>query len=145
RSARSLGEAHGLLDRRGRADWQDEGGQERPGSVLRVPAGPRSSSPRPDNPASEICEDAGGSGSHFRNLGMGEDVMLLGRRTVLEMGMAACVGRIANAQPRPVSLFDGKTLDGWIQVDKNDATAWVVQDGAMASTGSGRGIIYTAK
>ena len=39
-----------------------------------------------------------------------------------------------------VSLFDGKTLDGWIQVPTN---SWTVKDGAMASTGAGRGVIYT--
>ena len=38
------------------------------------------------------------------------------------------------------SLFDGKTLDGWNQLP---ADSWVVKDGAMASTGAGRGVIYT--
>jgi len=38
------------------------------------------------------------------------------------------------------SLFDGKTLDGWIQIP---AESWIVKDGAMASTGKGRGVIYT--
>jgi hypothetical protein len=37
-------------------------------------------------------------------------------------------------------LFDGRTLEGWIQVP---AASWVVKDGAMASTGAGRGVIYT--
>src|SRR3954451_18553781 len=36
-------------------------------------------------------------------------------------------------------LFDGKTLDGWI----SSSNAWAVKDGAMASTGAGRGVIYT--
>ena len=45
----------------------------------------------------------------------------------------------ANAEP-PLSLFDGKTLDGWLQVPTN---SWTVKDGAMASTGAGRGYIYT--
>jgi hypothetical protein len=40
----------------------------------------------------------------------------------------------------PVSLFDGKTLEGWIQAPTN---SWTVKDGAMASTGAGRGVIYT--
>lgn len=45
-----------------------------------------------------------------------------------------------------VPLFDGKTLNGWIQVENNAAApaGWTVKDGAMASTGSGRGVIYTA-
>jgi hypothetical protein len=41
-------------------------------------------------------------------------------------------------QTRPI--FDGKSLDGWIQVP---ADSWTVKDGAMASTGAGRGVIYT--
>src|SRR5689334_8912525 len=38
------------------------------------------------------------------------------------------------------SLFDGKTLNGWVCFTNN---AWVVKDGVMASTGAGRGVIYT--
>jgi hypothetical protein len=41
---------------------------------------------------------------------------------------------------RATPLFDGKTLDGWIQVPPG---SWTVKDGAMASTGAGRGVIYT--
>jgi hypothetical protein len=41
-------------------------------------------------------------------------------------------------QTKPI--FDGKSLDGWIQVP---ADSWEVKDGAMASTGAGRGVIYT--
>jgi len=41
----------------------------------------------------------------------------------------------------PVSLFDGKTLEGWLQVPTN---SWTVQDGAMCSIGAGRGYICTA-
>jgi hypothetical protein len=37
-------------------------------------------------------------------------------------------------------LFDGKSLDGWVQIP---ADSWTVKDGAMASTGVGRGVIYT--
>jgi|ERR1041385_4267117 hypothetical protein len=37
------------------------------------------------------------------------------------------------------SLFDGKTLAGW----QHDTNAWIVKDGAMASTGAGRGVICT--
>jgi len=45
-------------------------------------------------------------------------------------------------------IFDGKTLDGWLQFHKNATNGvpgWIVKDGAMASTGADRGIIYTAK
>jgi hypothetical protein len=41
-------------------------------------------------------------------------------------------------QTKPI--FDGKTLDGWIQVP---ADSWAVKDGALASTGNGRGYLYT--
>jgi hypothetical protein len=41
-------------------------------------------------------------------------------------------------QTRPI--FDGKTLDGWVQIP---ADSWAVKDGAMASLGTGRGVIYT--
>src|SRR5437870_5598116 len=41
-------------------------------------------------------------------------------------------------QTRPI--FDGKSLDGWAQIP---ADSWEVKDGAMASTGAGRGVIYT--
>jgi hypothetical protein len=36
-------------------------------------------------------------------------------------------------------LFDGKTFDGWVTT----SNSWIVKDGAMASTGAGRGVIYT--
>jgi hypothetical protein len=39
-----------------------------------------------------------------------------------------------------ISLFDGTTLNGWIQVP---ADSWEVKNGAMASKGVGRGYIYT--
>ena len=42
--------------------------------------------------------------------------------------------------PGMTPLFDGKSLDGWTAVP---AGSWVVKDGAMASTGAGRGYIYT--
>jgi hypothetical protein len=39
-------------------------------------------------------------------------------------------------------LFDGKTLDGWIQIPAN---SWEVKEGAMDSRGIGRGVIYSDK
>ncbi len=59
-------------------------------------------------------------------------------------GAVAGVGR-AEAAPPAVPLFDGKTLDGWIQINRSASNGWVVKDGAMASTGAGRGVICTAK
>lgn len=54
--------------------------------------------------------------------------------------------RIARMTP----IFDGKTLDGWRASVKGtnaaDITkAWTVKDGAMASLGDGRGVLYTEK
>jgi hypothetical protein len=39
-------------------------------------------------------------------------------------------------------LFDGKTLEGWVQLP---ADSWTVKDGMIASRGVARGVIYTAK
>jgi hypothetical protein len=44
------------------------------------------------------------------------------------------------ALKRTTPLFDGKSLEGWIQIP---ADSWTVKDGAMASKGTGRGVIYT--
>jgi 3-keto-disaccharide hydrolase len=48
----------------------------------------------------------------------------------------------ASASPHFVQLFNGKTLNGWIQVP---AHSWTVKHGAMTSTGAGRGFIYTSR
>src|SRR2546421_10715647 len=37
-------------------------------------------------------------------------------------------------------LFDGKTLDGWLQIPPD---TWTVNNGAIASLGAGRGVIHT--
>lgn len=79
----------------------------------------------------------------------------LSRRTFAKLvgatglGYAVPHGLVQEAITGAVPLFDGKTLNGWIQIE-NKATlpsavpaGWIVKDGAMASTGSGRGVIYT--
>ncbi len=43
-------------------------------------------------------------------------------------------------QGTKIILFDGSSLDEWIQVPAN---SWIIKDGAMASTGAGRGYIYS--
>jgi hypothetical protein len=48
---------------------------------------------------------------------------------------SATLGKLGKTTP----LFDGKTLDGWIC----NSNAWIVKNGAMASTGQGRGVIYS--
>ena len=56
----------------------------------------------------------------------------LSRRTLLKVAAGSAVGKAAT----PVSLFDGKTLDGWIQIE-NNATS-LTKDGiadAAAFTG----------
>ena len=75
------------------------------------------------------------------------------RRTFVQMAAAAgvgawAVGTVAQTErARPTSLFDGKTLDGWTEIENKptspSAAGWVVKDSAMASTGAGRGVIYT--
>jgi hypothetical protein len=50
------------------------------------------------------------------------------------------VRALAEKSPKTKSLFDGKSLDGWVQIPEN---SWVVKDGAMSSLGAGRGVIYT--
>src|SRR5439155_3266083 len=44
--------------------------------------------------------------------------------------------------PNLVSMFDGKTLDGWTQ---SKPGGWVVQNGAIHGTGAGRGWVYYNK
>ena len=46
----------------------------------------------------------------------------------------------ADAGANLISIFDGATLDGWIQVP---AASWSVVNGAMHSLGTARGFIYT--
>ncbi len=78
------------------------------------------------------------------------------RRALIQLAGIAGAGAIVGtpkAAPATLSLFDGKTLEGWIQLEKvpagpaatHPAAGWVVKEGAMASTGAGRGVIYTAK
>lgn len=44
--------------------------------------------------------------------------------------------------PGMAPLFDGKTLEGWVQLP---ADSWTVKDGMIASRGVARGVMYTAK
>jgi len=58
----------------------------------------------------------------------------------------ATLDKIAAMTP----IFDGKTLDGWKASKKgvnemDAATQWTVKDGALASLGAGRGVLYTTK
>jgi hypothetical protein len=60
---------------------------------------------------------------------------------------AAGLGLRAEDPPSLSPLFDGRSLDRWVQIEKDPSagTGWVVKDGVMASTGAGRGVIYTAR
>ena len=77
----------------------------------------------------------------------------LSRRTFVKLsGIAAAAHSVipshAQTANAALPLFDGKTLDGWIQLQnkpESPSPAWIAKDGAMASTGSGRGVIYTAR
>jgi hypothetical protein len=48
--------------------------------------------------------------------------------------------KTTGGQNETVSLFDGKTLDGWTQIPPD---SWTVTNGVMASLGAARGVIYT--
>jgi len=71
------------------------------------------------------------------------------RRRWLQVAGAATAGFALRADDKPVltPLFDGRTLDGWTQIDRSGEIVadWEVKDGAMSSTGAGRGVIYTAR
>jgi hypothetical protein len=54
--------------------------------------------------------------------------------------IAGCSTTGAGKASGPATLFDGKSLDGWIQIPAN---SWTVTNGVMASLGVGRGVIYT--
>ncbi len=73
------------------------------------------------------------------------------RRAFLKFAIAAASGATAGAvvaeSSSTITLFDGKSLDGWIQIKNRstDLKGWIVKHGAMASTGAARGVIYTAR
>lgn len=47
-------------------------------------------------------------------------------------------------QPAVVSFFDGQTLNGWIDQENGGTNSrWTVTNGVIASTGAGRGTLYT--
>ncbi|GLZ28465.1 hypothetical protein Lesp02_06550 [Lentzea sp. NBRC 105346] len=64
----------------------------------------------------------------------------------LAAGMALLAGVViapsASADPVFVTMFDGKTLDGWTA---NKPGGYEVKDGTIHSTGSGRGWLYYNK
>src|SRR5580698_9520137 len=62
---------------------------------------------------------------------------LLGLVVIVIAGCATAGG----GKNDPVTLFDGKSLDGWIQIPPD---SWTATNGVMASLGVGRGVIYTA-
>jgi 3-keto-disaccharide hydrolase len=81
------------------------------------------------------------------NLTMAALVVVSGIWPVSPTSAPDSVEALSNRSPKPgvkdgpkIRLFDSTTLDGWIQVPPN---TWTVKDSAMASTGAGRGFIYT--
>jgi hypothetical protein len=64
----------------------------------------------------------------------------VGGTLAMGIGIMVLAGCSRSSSSKTVSLFDGKTLDGWIQ---SPADAWTVKDGSIASKGIGRGVIYT--
>jgi hypothetical protein len=65
-------------------------------------------------------------------------------RKILLLALAAIIAAgcstVCTKKNNPTSLFDGSTLDGWLQMPPN---TWTVTNGAMASLGLARGVIYT--
>ncbi len=59
------------------------------------------------------------------------------------LALAGCVTRQdGKVQDKDIaSLFDGQSLAGWTQIPEN---SWIATNGAMASLGLARGVIYTA-
>jgi hypothetical protein len=69
--------------------------------------------------------------------------LTLGLLAVIAIAGCSTAGKTGNA-PNTVSLFDGRTLDGWIdQENKGTNAGWIVTNGVIASTGAGRGTLYT--
>ena len=63
----------------------------------------------------------------------------------LLLTIAGLNGIVAGEKPRFISMFDGKSLQGWQATPSNTAAAWAVQDGMIVGTGDqGRGYLtYT--
>ena len=61
---------------------------------------------------------------------------LLGLVVIVIAGCATAGGGKNNS----TSIFDGKSLDGWIQIPPD---SWTATNGVMASLGVARGVIYT--
>lgn len=58
-------------------------------------------------------------------------------------GLLVSFGSLASAQEKPwVSLFDGKTLDGWEKVGKQESM-WKVEDGAIQGSGEASMLVCT--
>jgi len=62
---------------------------------------------------------------------------------VVIFGFLFSVSAVRAAEP----LFDGKTLKGWVDIQNKPVPGggWVVKDGAIASTGAGRGVLCTER
>lgn len=58
---------------------------------------------------------------------------------VMVFALLLCMGGVAEAKPKWISLFNGKDLDGWFIRGK---ATWSVQDGILVGEG-GMGHIYT--
>jgi hypothetical protein len=46
---------------------------------------------------------------------------------------------------KPVELFNGENMSGWVSWDGHEPVGWSVKDGALASTGRGQDIVSQAK
>ncbi len=57
--------------------------------------------------------------------------------------LAAITPGLVAQEKQWVALFDGKTLDGWEKVGKNDTSVWEVKDGALAGSGPASMLVCT--
>ena len=63
----------------------------------------------------------------------------------LVVGIMIVAGALPAVEKGFVSLFDGKTLDGWTLVDKGKGTGYIVKDGAIVCPLDGGGNLLTEK
>src|SRR5437763_12906451 len=53
-------------------------------------------------------------------------------------------GSVADEKARPIELFNGKDLTGWVNVN-GAADTWQVRDGMIVTTGVPRGVLRTGR
>lgn len=73
-------------------------------------------------------------------------VFLLAGAMVFALGLNVGTAAAEEEEPEPIQLFDGESLDGWDSFNVGDAEheeVWMVEDGAIRTTGEPFGYLYT--